>query len=74
MHNREHVMMLRPAKPASCCHTMYYEDEIRQVDEFRTDTSLVKDKELELAKMLIESLAEDFEPREIPRRLPRKSA
>ena len=41
---------------------MYYVDEIRQVDEFRTDTSLVKDKELEMAKMLIQSLAEDFEP------------
>jgi DNA end-binding protein Ku len=41
---------------------MYYRDEIRQVDEFRTDTSLVKEKELDLAKMLISSLEADFEP------------
>jgi DNA end-binding protein Ku len=32
------------------------------VEEFRTDTSLVKDKELEMAKMLISSLEADFEP------------
>src|SRR3977135_2846872 len=41
---------------------MYYPDEIRQVEEFRTDTSLVKDKELAMAKMLISSLEADFEP------------
>ena len=35
---------------------MYYNDEIRQVEEFRTDTSPIKDKELALAKMLIDSL------------------
>jgi DNA end-binding protein Ku len=32
------------------------------VDEFRTDTELVKPKELEMAKMLIDTLAADFEP------------
>jgi DNA end-binding protein Ku len=32
------------------------------VDEFRTDLSLVKDKELALASSLIEALAGDFEP------------
>ena len=41
---------------------MYFQDEIRQVEEFRTDTSLVKDKELAMAKMLISSLEADFEP------------
>src|SRR5215472_11726837 len=41
---------------------MYYVDEIRQVDEFHTDTDLVKPKELDMAKMLIENLAGDFEP------------
>ena len=43
-------------------HTMYYSHEIRQVDEFRTDLSLVKEKELALATNLIEALAGDFEP------------
>src|SRR3954463_2815130 len=62
MHNREHIIMLRPGAKGILSHTMYYQDEIRQVDEFRTDTSLVKDKELAMAKMLISSLEENFEP------------
>ena len=62
MHNREHIIILRPGAKGILSHTMYYQDEIRQVEEFRTDTSLVKDKELALAKMLIASLAADFEP------------
>src|ERR1700686_3132184 len=62
MHNREHIAVLRPGAKGLLSHTMYYTDEIRQVDEFRTDTSLVKEKELALAKMLISSLEADFEP------------
>src|SRR5215471_16597353 len=62
MHNREHIIILRPGSKGILSHTMYYQDEIRQVEEFRTDTSLVKDKELAMAKMLISSLEADFEP------------
>ena len=62
MHNREHIIVLRPGSKGILSHTMYYQDEIRQVDEFRTDTSLVKDKELAMAKMLISSLESEFEP------------
>src|SRR6195256_2980402 len=62
MHNREHIIVLRPGAKGILSHTMYYSDEIRQVEEFRTDTSLVKDKELAMAKMLISSLEADFEP------------
>jgi DNA end-binding protein Ku len=62
MHNREHIIVLRPGAKGILSHTMYYQDEIRQVEEFRTDTSLVKDKELDMAKMLISSLEADFEP------------
>ena len=62
MHNREHVVILRPGSKGILLHTMYFVDEIRQVDEFRTDTDLVKPKELDLAKMLIDSLSGDFEP------------
>jgi len=62
MHNREHIIVLRPGAKGILSHTMYYQDEIRQVDEFRTDTSLVKEKELAMAKMLISSLEADFEP------------
>src|SRR6266436_6333718 len=62
MHNREHIIILRPGSKGILSHTMYYQDEIRQVEEFRTDTSLVKEKELAMAKMLISSLEENFEP------------
>ncbi len=62
MHNREHVVILRPGGRGLILHTMYYADEVRQTEEFRTDTTVVKDKELELATTLIESLASPFEP------------
>src|SRR5438270_5710933 len=63
MHNREHIIILRPGPKGILSHTMYYQDEIRQVEEFRTDTSLVKEKELDMAKMLISSLEADFVPK-----------
>jgi DNA end-binding protein Ku len=62
MHNREHVVILRPGHNGVLMHTMYFQHEIRQVDEFRTDLSLVKEKELALATSLIEALAGEFEP------------
>jgi DNA end-binding protein Ku len=62
MHNREHIIVLRPGSKGILSHTMYYADEIRHVEEFRTDTSLVKEKELAMAKMLISSLEAEFEP------------
>src|SRR6201998_2851521 len=62
MHNREHIIILRPGQKGILSHTMYYMDEIRHVEEFRTDTSLVNDKELAMAKMLIDSLEAEFEP------------
>jgi DNA end-binding protein Ku len=62
MHNREHIVILRPGPLGILLHTMYYRDEIRQVEEFRTDRSLVKDKELDLAMTLVKSLEAAFEP------------
>jgi len=62
MHNREHVVILRPGSRGMVLHTMYYADEVRRSEEFRTDPATLKDKELALAKMLVESLAGDFEP------------
>lgn len=62
MHNREHIVVLRPAKTGMMLHTMYYRSEVRAADEFRTDASSLKEKELGLARLLIESLAGEFEP------------
>jgi len=62
MHNREHVVILRPGANGVLLHTMYFSHEIRKVDEFRTDLTLVKEKELALAQSLVEALAAEFEP------------
>jgi len=62
MHNREHIVILRHGQRGILLHTMYFTNEIRQVDEFRTDLDLVKEKELALAGTLIEALAAKFEP------------
>lgn len=62
MHNREHIVILRPGAKGILLHTMYFTNEVRQVDEFRTDLDLVKDKELALATHLIDALAAKFEP------------
>jgi len=62
MHNREHIVILRPGDKGVLLHTMYYSHEIRKVDEFRTDLSLVKEKELALAMNLIEALVAEFQP------------
>lgn len=62
MHRRDHVIILRPGKRGLIGHTMFYPDEVRSTEEFRTDTSLVSDKELDLAKALIAALAQSFDP------------
>lgn len=62
MHRRDHVVIVRPGKSGLIAHTMFYPDEVRSTQEFRTDTSLVAAKELELAKSLIEALAQPFDP------------
>ena len=62
MHNREHVVVLRPGKHRILLHTMLYQDEVRAMDEFRTDTGAVQDKELMMAKSLVMALASHFEP------------
>lgn len=62
MHNREHIVILRPGKNGVLLHTMYFSHEIRKVDEFRTDLSLVKEKELAMATSLVEALAGEFQP------------
>jgi DNA end-binding protein Ku len=56
------VVILRPGDKGMILHTMYYADEVRSADEHATDTTNLKDKEVALAKMLVESLVGEFEP------------
>src|SRR5579863_6099948 len=46
MHRRDHVVIVRPGKTGIIAHTMFYPDEVRSTQEFRTDQSLVAAKEL----------------------------
>lgn len=62
MHNREHVVIVRPGRSGIVLHTMFYESEIRREDEYRADTSGVNQKELDLALLLIRNLEAPFEP------------
>src|SRR5260370_11598052 len=62
MHNREHIVILRPGERGILLHTMYYPDEIRPVEEFPTDTSTIKPNELRRAMRLVDSLKAPVEP------------
>lgn len=62
MHNREHIVVLRPGRFGMVLHTMYYQDEVRALDEFRTDTSNAKEIEIRMATQLVEGLSAHFDP------------
>jgi DNA end-binding protein Ku len=63
MHQREHVVIIRPRNNGLTLHTMYYQSEIREVSEYgRKDNVELKDAEKKLAVQLIENLAAEFEP------------
>jgi DNA end-binding protein Ku len=62
MHNREHVVILRPGRSGLLLHTLYYQDEVRTLDEFRANTGLAKDAEINMATQLIEALTNPFDP------------
>ncbi len=62
MHNREHVIVLRPGRVGLLAHTMFYASEVRSNEEYRAESTLVNEKELSLAETLIHSLSAPFEP------------
>jgi DNA end-binding protein Ku len=64
MHQREHIVVVRPRAKGMTLHTMFYTNEIRQVAEYgRTDSAAEpKEQEKKLAAQLIESLAAKFQP------------
>ena len=63
MHQREHIVIIRPRAEGMTLHTMFYQNEIREVSEYgRKNDVQLKDAERKLAGQLIESLAAKFEP------------
>jgi DNA end-binding protein Ku len=62
MHQREHIVIIRPGDKTLTLHTMFYSNEIRAAEAVPTDKVEVKDQEKKLAEQLIESLAGPFQP------------
>jgi DNA end-binding protein Ku len=62
VHNREHLVLIRPGRCGLLLHTLYYPDEVRAEEEFHTDTAELPARELELATLLVETLAANFRP------------
>lgn len=60
--NREHIVIVRPSGPGLMLHTLYYQDEVRQVSDYgQNDGVQLSDKELELGKLFVSSLAAPFD-------------
>ena len=63
MHQREHIVIVRPHDNGLTLHTMYYPSEIRAVAEYGKDSGAKpKEQEVKLAQQLVQSLVTDFEP------------
>jgi DNA end-binding protein Ku len=63
MHQREHVVVVRPRENGLTLHTMYYPSEIRQVADYgKNNGAKPKEQEVKLAQQLVESLITDFQP------------
>ena len=62
MHQREHIVIIRPGAKGLTLHTMFYSSEVRNAEALPTDKIEVKDQEKTLAQQLIASLAAPFEP------------
>src|SRR5436309_5630450 len=62
MHNREYTVFLRPHKGGMMLHTMYYKEEVKEVESFGAPDVEIKEAELKVAHQLIEALADDWDP------------
>jgi len=62
MHNREYTVILRPHEHGLVLHTMYYQDEVREMPDIGTDHMNLRESELKVAHQLIEALAAKWDP------------
>ena len=63
MHNREYTVLLRPTRGGLMLHTMYYQDEVRQAENFGDTKGIqLKEAEVKVAHQLVEALATKWEP------------
>jgi DNA end-binding protein Ku len=62
MHNREYTVILRPYKNGILLHTMYYADEVRQLENSGQENVEVREGEVKIAHQLIQALQGKFQP------------
>jgi DNA end-binding protein Ku len=64
MHQREYTVFIRPRNRGITVHTMYFQNEIREVQGYgeKPKNLQIKPQEIKLAEQLIETLSEDFNP------------
>ena len=62
MHNREHIVLIRPSSGGLILHTLYYPGELHKANRSEAPKVKYTAKELELAKSLIKHLAAPFKP------------
>jgi DNA end-binding protein Ku len=60
MHNREHVVLIRPAAGGLVLHTLYYEDELHAGNKSEAPKTKFSSKELDMAKSLVQHLTGKF--------------
>jgi len=63
MHNREYTVIVRPRDGGMMLHTMYYAEEVREVEGFGAPDVELKDAEVKVAHQLIEALAAEWDPK-----------
>jgi len=64
MHNREHVVLIRPGDGGLILHTLYYSDELHKTNRTETPKAKYSAKELSLATSLVNQLKAPFKPSE----------
>jgi DNA end-binding protein Ku len=61
MHNREHIVIIRPHEDGLILHTMYFANELHRANKApKSSVAKSSTKELDLAKQLIQGLAAPF--------------
>ncbi len=62
LHNREHIVLIRPSGGGLILHTLYYQDELHKANRSETPKAKYTARELELAKNLVGHLTAPFKP------------
>lgn len=60
MHNREHVVLIRPGDSGLLLHTLFFEDELHAGNKAEAPKSKYSAKELDMAKSLVQHLTGKF--------------